>query len=95
MISRFEKVVLIILAGLGAGYWGFGLMLYLIIPGEYKYWFGIEMGFGAGMFLMYEVAILKNRINKRFMAWTLFFMVLILAIGSLYLIEAWFQPRTA
>jgi len=94
VISRFEKVALIILSSLGAGYWGYGLMLYLMIPGEYKYWFGIETGVGAGMFLIYGVAIGKNRINRRLTAWALFFVVLIFASLIVYLIETWFQPRT-
>lgn len=94
LLSRAEKVIMIILSGLGAGYWGYGLLLYLTIPGEYKYWFGMEMGFGVGLFLLFEVAILKKWINRRLTAWVLFFIVIILAIGSLYLIEALFQPRS-
>ncbi|MBE0428693.1 MAG: hypothetical protein IBX61_02340 [Thermoleophilia bacterium] len=94
MISRFEKIVLIILCGLGAGYWGIGLGLYLLIPGEAKFWLGIQGGIGVGLFLLYQVAVLKNRIRGRLAAWTLFFAVLALAVGSLYIIEALFQPTT-
>jgi len=41
----------------------------MAIPGEYKYWFGIETAFGAGLFVLYEAAILRNRLKKRIAAW--------------------------
>jgi hypothetical protein len=87
LISRFEKVLLIILAGLGAGYWGYGLLLYLSIPGEYKPWFGIEMGAGVVLFFIYEFAIIKNKVMKRSTAWFLFCTVLIVALGLVIFIE--------
>lgn len=93
MISRFEKIVLIILAGLGAGWWGYGLLLYLSIPGEYKPWFGLEMLVGTALFLIYDIAIIKRRIERRTSAWILFVAVLIIPLGLVYLIEGVFNIR--
>ncbi|MBE0428695.1 MAG: hypothetical protein IBX61_02350 [Thermoleophilia bacterium] len=92
MINRVEKIVLVILAGLGAGYWGIAVGLYILIPGEYKFWFFIEGAIGVSLFLLYQVAILKNRIRGRFAAWLLFIGVLMIAVISLYLIETLFHP---
>mgnify|MGYP001574027738 FL=1 len=97
MISRFEKAVLIILAGLGAGWWGIGLLLALSIPGEYNFnsnrnrWFlwMIENGVPVSCFLIYGWAILKNRITKRHIAWPLLLIIIIGAILFTYLFETW------
>ena len=98
MISRFEKAILIILAGLGACYWGYGLMLALTIPYEYSYptskWFlfVIEMVIPIGIFLSYGLAILKKRIQRGRTAWPLFFAVLVFTILFTYLFETLFGP---
>lgn len=95
MISRFEKVVLIILAGLGAGYWGYGLLLVLMIPGEYADYFNkykvlfliTNRVIGTGIFLLFELAIIKNWIRRRRLAWPLFFVILAVVILITYFFE--------
>ncbi len=102
MINRFEKIVLVILAGLGAGWWGIGLVLALTIPGEYNYYnerykwvlWVIETGVPVGCFLMYNLAILKNRITRRRTAWPLLFALVAGTVLFTYLFETLFGTPT-
>lgn len=73
-------MILIILSGLGTGYYGYGLLLVLMFPGEYYDSFHkqqtpllvAEAAIGLGLFLFFEIAILKNWIKKRRHVWPLF-----------------------
>ncbi|MHB1390609.1 MAG: hypothetical protein ACYCXF_05145 [Thermoleophilia bacterium] len=82
VINRFEKVVLIIVAGLGAGVWGFGLLLALAVPYEYGYpalkWFltVAEQIIEVSIFLFFQLAIINGWIKGRRNVWLLFFIVL-------------------
>lgn len=100
MISRFEKVVLIILAGLGAGYWGYGVVLLFMVPGDYNYyidrsnWFlaVLEGIIGAGIFLSFELALIKEWVKGRRKAWSLFFIVLAGSVLYQYVYFKLFGP---
>ncbi len=100
VISRFEKVILICLAGLGAGYWGYGLLLLFIVPGDYNYyierfnWFlaVLEGIIGTGIFLSFELAIIKNWVKERRKAWSLFFIVLAGSVLYQYVYFKLFGP---
>ncbi|MBE0428691.1 MAG: hypothetical protein IBX61_02330 [Thermoleophilia bacterium] len=99
MISRFEKVVLVILAGLGAGYWGYGLLLVIMFPGEFRDYFHkwnvlillIERGIGFGLFLIYGLAIQKKWVKKRYLAWGLFVFTLLFAILLIIILDTIFD----
>lgn len=96
MISRFEKVILIILAGLGAGYLGFGLLLLLSVPGDYNFhnnkydWLlaFLEVLIIFSFFLSYELVIIKDLVRERRKAWLLFFLVI---MGSVLFHYVYFQ----
>lgn len=93
MISRFEKVILLILSSLGVGYWGYGLLLLIAVPGDYNYYTDrsdwllavLEGIIGATIFLAFEVVIIKNQVKERRKAWPLFLMVLAGSILFQYL----------
>ena len=94
-MRRFEKGLLILLAGLGAGYWGFGLLLVLMVPGDfsnpaYRYKVPlliINRLMGTGLFAIFELAVIKNRIRSSRMGWLIFSAVLAGEVLGAYLIE--------
>ncbi|MHB1149815.1 MAG: hypothetical protein ACYC6B_06505 [Thermoleophilia bacterium] len=83
--------MLIILTGLGAGYWGYGLFLVLITLGERAnhedLLFFTNRIIGTGMFVFFEVAIINKRIQRRLLAWSLFLVILVAAVAFTYLFE--------
>ena len=91
MINRFEKVVLVIRAGLGAGLWGFGLLLTRGVPYEFGYpkikWFlsVTEQVIGVSVFLCFQLVVIKSWIKGRRQAWLLFFTVVVSAEPFHYL----------
>ena len=84
-----------ILAGLGAGFWGYGLLFVLLFPGEFADYFNkykvlfiiISKVIGTSVFLLFELAILKNWIRRRRRAWPLFFVILTGVILTTYFFE--------
>lgn len=85
-----------ILSALGAMLWGYGLLMILLFPREFsdslRKWNVVihifERGIGTGLFLAYGLAIQKNWLKKRYLAWGLFFGTVSFAILSVIVLRS-------
>lgn len=83
MISRFEKIVLMILAGLGTGFWGYGLLFMLSYPREspdYVPWGIMESAIQISIFFIFGFATYKGWVKMRRFVWPLFLTVIVVSL---------------